>query len=337
MVARFGSGRTDTRQGHSGADERALIRYGILPSDATPISKILLTGAGGFLGGRLARTLAGDGHRVRASVRNLDSAAPIEGAEMVALDLDDRGDQLQRGLEGIDVAYFLVHMMGRSADYAEAETESASRFAAAAKSAGVSRLIYLGGLGDPETSPHLRSRHQTALALRAEGPPLTYFRAAMVIGAASESYILLRSIVDRLVVIPTSSWLDNRSQPIGIRDLLAYLRAAPQTAASSGREVELGGPEVLSHRETVAELARQLGRRPPRNLPIPGITRGVIAAAATAVTRGDAPVAKELVYGLSTDTVVEDPEGMGLFGVAPEHVSIAFQRAIEEEERMGRR
>ena len=201
----------------------------------------------------------------------------------------------------------------------------------------VSRIVYLGGLGDPAVSSHLRSRHETALALQSEGPALTYFRAAMVIGAASESYVLLRSIVDRLVVIPSSRWLDNRSQPIGIRDVLAFLRAAPSTKGTEGREIQLGGPEVLSHRETVDELARQLGRRPPRRLPIPGITPGVIAAAATAVTRGDAPVARELVYGLATDTVVEDGSGMELFDFRPEHVSVAFQRAIEEEERMGRR
>jgi uncharacterized protein YbjT (DUF2867 family) len=302
-----------------------------------PSEKILITGASGFIGGRLARSMAGDGYCVRASVRNPAASGEIDGAEVVGLDLGGDDGQLDRALEGIDVAYFLIHMMGRSDDYAREEAEAAARFAARAKLAGVSRVVYLGGLGDPAVSSHLQSRHETALALEREGPALTYFRAAMVIGSASESYVLLRSIVDRLVAIPSSHWLDNRSQPIGIRDLLAYLRATPATQGTGGREIQVGGPEVLSHRETVDELARQLGRRPPRRLPIPGITPGVIAAAATAVTKGDAPVARELVYGLATDTVVEDGSGMDLFEIEPEQVSVAFQRAIEEEERMGRR
>lgn len=298
--------------------------------------KILVTGAGGFIGTRLARALADDGHAVRASVRDASKAAAIDGSEMASLDLD-HPDQLDRALEGIDTAYFLIHMMGRSADYASAETDSARLFAERAKAAGVSRVVYLGGLGDPSVSGHLASRHQTALALEQQGPPLTYLRAAMVIGAGSESYVLLRSIVERLLVIPNNRWLQNRSQPIGIRDLLAYLRALPDTPASTGREIQLGGPEVLTHRETVDELSRQLGRRPPRGLPMPGVTPGVIAAAAAAVTRGDAPVARELVFGLATDSVVEDESGMELFDLRPEQLSIAFQRAIEDEERMAAR
>ena len=140
-----------------------------------------------------------------------------------------RPETLRGAGEGTDVAYYLVHGMGRGAsdDFEEGERRAAAAFAEMAKREGVGRVVYLGGLGDKPGSKHLRSRHQTALALREVGPPLTYFRAAMVVGAGSESYRTLRYLVERLPAMIAPSWLKTKTQPIAIDDVLDYLAAAP--------------------------------------------------------------------------------------------------------------
>ncbi|MDX6637387.1 MAG: hypothetical protein QOJ01_898 [Solirubrobacterales bacterium] len=294
----------------------------------------LVAGASGFIGSALVAALASDGGEVRSLVRNPDKAGPLRdaGSEIVVADLAREGD-LAAALDGVDVAYFLVHMMEGGAGYEEAETAAARRFGSASTQAGVGRVVYLGGLGNPETSPHLRSRHATAAALAETGPPLSYVRAGMVIGAASESFRLLRSIAERLPAVPDKSWLHHRTQPIGLRDAIRYLRQAPLVEAAAGREIEIGGPDVLSHLELVDLMARELGRRPRRRLSIPVATPGMVAAGAAIVTDGDAAVAAQLTLSLVADTIVEDPSGAALFDIRPESTSVALQRAIEADER----
>jgi uncharacterized protein YbjT (DUF2867 family) len=185
---------------------------------------ILVTGATGFVGGLLARRLLADGFDVRALTRDPDSeyarALAGDGCELAVADLTAH-DGVEEALAGVEAAYFLVHMIGVEDDYPEIERAAASRFARAATLAGVGRVIYLGGLGDPSASRHLAARHAVAETLAREGPPLTYFRAAMVIGSKSESYELLRGIVERLRVLPAPEWLRTETQPIGARDLVA--------------------------------------------------------------------------------------------------------------------
>ncbi len=244
-----------------------------------------------------------------------------------------RPSELRESLLGADVAYYLVHMMSERG-YAEPELEAARAFGSAAREAGVGRIVYLGGLGDDaNASPHLRSRRATAEALRETGPPLTYFRAAMVIGAGSESFVLLKAIAERLPVIPAKDWLEHRSQPIGVREVVRYLKMAPEVAASRGREVQIGGPRAYTHLELVDLMARELGRRQKRKLPLYGATPGVVSAGAAIITRGDDRVAAELTLSLVEDTVVTDPSGAEPFGIVPESVPIALQRALEDEER----
>ena len=296
--------------------------------------RALIAGATGFVGAELAEDLARDDDvelRVLVRDRAEDAGLAAMGAEVHEADLDGDGD-LEAVLEGVDVAYFLVHMMGRGDGWAKREPQAADRFASAATKAGVERLIYLGGLGDPAGSEHLRSREATAEALRDAGPALTYFRAAMVVGARSESFELLRSIVMRLPAIPTPDWLSSRTQPIGVRDVVAYLQQAPRVDASAGREIEIGGPEVFTHLEVVDAMARELGRKPMRKLDVPGATPGAVAAAAGAVTTGNEEVAAAIAAGLPGDTVVTDPSGMELFDIQPESLAVALQRAIEAEE-----
>src|SRR6185436_1111436 len=160
---------------------------------------------------------------------------------------------------------------------------------------GVGRVVYLGGLGDEPRSKHLRSRHQTAVVLREFGPPLTYFRAAMVVGTGSESYKTLRYLVQRLPAMIAPSWLKTRTQPIAIDDVLDYLAAAPRVAGSAGREVQIGGPDVLAYGEMLDRMAAALGtyRRP--KVPVPLLTPWLSSLWIGLITPVDAGVARPLV------------------------------------------
>ncbi len=310
------------------------------PLANNPPMHALIAGATGFVGRRLAAALLADGMEVRCLVRDVTAERARElrraGCEIVSAQLTDE-QGMRAAMEGVDVAFFLVHMMGREVDYPAAEAAAARVFGRAASEAGVDQVVYLGGLGTGSGSRHLESREATAAALREEGPPLTYFRAGMIVGAGSESYVLVRDIVYRLPVVPDAAWLHTRTQPIGVRDVIAYLRRAPLVEAARGCEVQIGGPDVLEPFELIEETARALGRRPPLHVPIPGATPGVVAAGAEAVTTGSAGIASQLAHGLAGDTMVTDPAGMELFDVRPESLEVALQRAVEEDERSSQR
>lgn len=296
----------------------------------------LIAGATGVIGRRLAAALLADGVRVLALVRDPDRARGILGprVELIEADLSEEPD-LAAAMENVEVAYFLVHMIEQGNGYADLERRAAETFATAATAAGVERLIYLGGLGaDIGASPHLDSRHATAEILRELGPPMTYFRAAMIVGNGSESYELLRSIAGRLPALPEPGWLSSNTQPIGLRDVVAYLRDAPNVPASAGREIQIGGPQVLKHLDVIAEFSRETGRRPAFRVPLPdGVASpGLVAAGAASVTSGTRQVAAQLALGLRGDTSVTDPSGAALFEVEPEPLNVAIQRALAEEE-----
>jgi uncharacterized protein YbjT (DUF2867 family) len=297
--------------------------------------RTLIAGATGFVGGRLAAALAGSGAPVRCLVR--DPAKPAAralesaGAELQVGDVGDARSLAGAG-EDVGVAYYLVHAMAGGGDFAERERVGALNFARMAKREGVERVVYLGGLGDESESKHLRSRHQTARVLAAEGPPLTYFRAAMVVGAGSESYRTLRYLVGRLPVMITPSWLRTATQPIGIEAVVEYLRRAPEVPESAGREVQIGGPDVLSYSQMMDRMAIVLGKRPRLKIPVPFITPWLSALWLGLVTPVDVRVARPLVEGLTTATVVTDPSGAAPFGISPEPFDQALRRALAEEE-----
>ena len=296
--------------------------------------RILVTGATGFVGGLLARRLLDDGFEVRCLVRDPGGgpAAGLEaaGCELVVADLT-RDAGLREGLEDVDAAYFLVHMIGGDRDYPAIERAAAGRFARAAREAGVRRTIYLGGLGDEGASRHLAARHEVAAALAAEGPPLVYFRAAVVIGPGSESFELLRGIIERLPALPAPDWLGTKTQPIGVEDLIEYLREALDVDAAAGREVQIGGPEVVTHLELVDEMSAAMGRKPPRPIPMsPEVARpATVAAGAAAVTAGDGEVAAEISRGLTTPTVVTDTRGAELFATRPKPLAAVMAEAVD--------
>jgi len=295
----------------------------------------LVTGATGFVGGRLAGALAQRGGAVRCLVRDRARAAHLEAAGY-ALHEGDVTDvaSLAGAFDDVDVAYYLVHSMGRGSGrggLVGRERAAAAGFAQAARQAGVRRVVYLGGLGERPSSDHLRSRHAAAMALAEHGPPLTYFRAAMIVGAQSESYRTLRSLVERLPVMLAPAWLRTQTQPIGIDDVLAYLVRAPAVDAAAGQEVQIGGPEVLSYAAMLTRMAHALGRRPRPLIPIPLLSPQLSSLWIGLVTPVDAGVARPLVESLSTETFVTDPAPARAFDVDPLGFDEALRRALDEQ------
>ncbi len=295
-------------------------------------TRTLVAGASGFIGARLASALLDSGAGVRCLARDPSRVRGLEraGCEIRRGDVTD-GDSLQGLGQGIDVAYFLVHAMAGGSGFSEREQSGARNFARMAKREGVGRIVYLGGLGDETVSKHLASRHDSALTLAAEGPPLTYFRAAMVVGAASESYRTLRYLVKRLPVMIAPSWLRIATQPIAIDDVVQYLLRAPDVPESLGREVQIGGPDVLAYGAMLDRMALAMGVRPRPKLPVPLITPWLSALWLGLVTPVDTNVARPLVEGLTTETIVTDPSGAEPFGITTLPFDEALKRALQEE------
>ena len=300
------------------------------------VGTALVTGATGFIGGRLAAVLVEAGWEVRGMVRDRAGARARQlertGVALHEADVLDPASLRGAG-RGVDVAYYLIHSMGRGegGDFAANERAAAASFARMARAEGVDRVVYLGGLGDRPESRHLRSRHETALVLAEHGPPLTYFRAGMVVGAQSESYRTLRYLVQRLPAMIAPAWLKHATQPIAIDDTLRYLVQAPSTAASAGREVQIGGPDVLSYGEMLDRMAAVLGLRRRPRIPVPLLTPWLSSLWIGLVTPVDAGIARPLVEGLAVPTVVTDPSGAELFDVQPIGFDEALLRAIADD------
>lgn len=295
---------------------------------------MLIAGATGFVGARLAAALRDSGREVRCLVRSEAKAARLEaeGYEVHRGDVTEAASLAGAGA-GVEVAYYLVHAMAGGGDFAARERLGARNFAQMAAAEGVERVVYLGGLGDERTSKHLRSRAETARVLRAHGPPLTYFRAAMVVGAESESYRTLRYLVGRLPVMVAPAWLKTDTQPIGIDAAVEYLRRAPDVPESAGREVQIGGPDVLTYADMLDRMAQAMEVRRRPKVPVPLVTPWLSSLWLGLVTPVDTTVARPLVEGLTTATVVTDPSGAEPFGIEPESFDETLRRALAEEAR----
>jgi uncharacterized protein YbjT (DUF2867 family) len=297
----------------------------------TPSGPIAITGATGYVGGLLARELRDRGAEVRALARSPAHAQELAqiGCELRRADVLEPAT-LTEALQGAEVAYYLVHAMGRGAGggFVERDLRGASNFAAAAKDAGLERIVYLGGLGGG--TEHLDSRHATADRLGETGVPVTYLRAAAVIGAGSESFRTVLYLVRRLPVMVTPRWTATRTQPIAIADVVAYLAQAGELAEAKGSEVQIGGPDVMTYAEMMDLLAAAMDRRAPLKIPVPALTPWLSSLWVGLVTPVDAGVARPLIEGLATETVVTDPSGIAGFDVEPTPIATAMREALAE-------
>ncbi|MFL5845028.1 MAG: NAD(P)H-binding protein [Solirubrobacteraceae bacterium] len=271
--------------------------------------RVLVTGATGYVGGQLIPVLLERGHEVRALARNPDKADLPEGVEVFKGDVLS-GDGLAAALDGVDVAYYLVHSMGGDGGFAERDRQGAHTFGKAARH--VARVIYLGGLeGEEAPSEHLRSRHEVAKILRRHVDQLVYVRAAMVLGKGSESYVIMSKLVERLPAMIAPRWVDTKTQPVAIRDVVATL-ATLADFEDPPEEVQLGGSDVLTYRQMMRRYALLSGRRPRPMFGVPFFTPGLSSLWVVLVSGVDRGVAVPLVHGLSAEMLVRKPPPPGI-------------------------
>jgi uncharacterized protein YbjT (DUF2867 family) len=302
--------------------------------------RVLVTGATGYIGGRLVPRLLEAGHTVRAFAR--DSArlhGRFSGAEIVEGDLSDR-DSIRRALRDVDAAYYLVHSMSRErADFAAADREAAGAFADAAATSDVKRIVYLGGLGveGATLSPHLRSRQEVGAVLRRGGVPVTEFRAAMIVGAGSVSFEMMRYLTERLPVMIAPKWVSTPCQPIAVRDVLAYLVAAiAQPESGLGDAIyEIGGADVLSYKAMMLQYAKIRGLH--RTLVVvPLFTPRLSSAWVHLVTPIPSRIGRPLIDGLRSPVVVRDGRALRDFPtIRPIGFDEAVRRALDRYATLG--
>ncbi len=285
------------------------------------------------MGGRLVPALETRGYRVRCLARRpeflLNRFTPATG--IVGGDVLDP-DSLRAALDGVHTAYYLVHSMGASGDFEEQDRAGAGNFARAAREQGVRRVIYLGGLGGRELSPHLQSRQEVGGILAAEGPQVVEFRASIVIGSGSLSFEMIRALVNKLPVMVTPGWVRTPTQPIAIDDVIAYLVGGLEFEGEESAVFEIGGPDRVSYGGLMHEYARQIGVR-RLMVPVPFLTTRLSSLWLGLVTPLYARVGKKLIGSLRNETVVHGSTALRTFPVRPLTVREAIARALQAEDR----
>jgi uncharacterized protein YbjT (DUF2867 family) len=311
----------------------------VLPAGPTPASSslALVSGATGYIGGRLIPQLLAADFRVRVVTRrprNLVDRPWHDQVDMVAGDAGD-AESLKQALNGVDVAYYLIHSLGTSEDFESLDRRHARNFAIAARACRISRIVYLGGLY-PEAerlSRHLESRKEVGEILLASGIPTAALRAAVIIGSGSASFEMLRYLTERLPVMITPRWVDTQIQPIAVSDVLRYLLGSATLPPTVNRGFDIGGPDVLTYRQMMADYATIAGLKPRRVAALPLFTPSLSSHWVGLVTPVPNSIARPLVESLINEVVckehdiaayVPDPDG-GLTG-SRQAVELALQR-----------
>ncbi|MDX3535650.1 SDR family oxidoreductase [Streptomyces sp. MB09-01] len=312
---------------------------------ATPATGLhcLVTGAGGYIGGRLVPELLDAGHRVRCLARtpaHLRDHPWAGRAEVVHGDVTDAAS-LRPALQDVDVAYYLVHSLGAGHEFEETDRRAATTFAAEARAAGVARIVYLGGLTprdvpEQELSPHLRSRAEVGRILLGSGVPTTVLRAAVVIGSGSASFEMLRYLTERLPVMVTPSWVGTRVQPIAVRDVLRYLVGSARMPRDVSRVFDIGGPDLLTYRDMMLRYAAVAGLPRRLILPVPVLTPRLSSHWIGLVTPVPAALARPLAESLKYEVVCAEhdirqyvPDGPGTPVPFDRALALALERVKE--------
>ncbi|MCD0482219.1 SDR family oxidoreductase [Streptacidiphilus sp. ASG 303] len=303
--------------------------------DHSPQLNCLVTGATGYIGGRLVPELLSAGHRVRCLARTPSKLRdqPWAGrAEAVRGDVTDP-ESLRSALEGMDVAYYLVHALGTGSSFEETDRRAARAFADAAREAGVRRIVYLGGLApsgvpEEELSPHLRSRAEVGRILLDSGVPTAVLRAAVILGSGSASFEMLRYLTERLPVMVTPSWVNTRIQPIAVRDVLRLLVGAATLPPEVNRTFDIGGPEVLTYREMMQRYAAAAHLRSRVILPVPVLTPRLSSHWVGLVTPVPNSIARPLVESLRHEVVCTEHD-ITRYVPDPPGGPVGFDRAVE--------
>lgn len=292
---------------------------------------ILVAGATGYIGGRLVPLLEAQDVHLRCLARNPDKFRPRvkSTTEVVQGDVLNAAS-LQPAMQGIHSAYYLVHLMAGTKDFEEQDRQAAANFAAAAREARIQRIIYMGGLGDdadPGLSPHLRSRHEVGGILRESGAEVIEFRSAVVVGAGSLSFELVKTLTHRLPIMICPRWLATPTQPIAVDDVLAYLLAARNLPPGPSRIFEIGGADVVSYGDLVRRYAQQKGLR-RWLISVPVLTPYLSGLWLALVTPTAFEVGKHLIEGLRNPTIVHDKSALTVFPIQPMGIEEAVARAI---------
>ncbi len=295
---------------------------------------ILVTGATGYIGGRLVPRLLEEGYRVRCLVRDPARLAGRPWHKAVEIVTGDvlQANTLISAMQGVSAAYYLVHSLGSGSDFYQRDLTAARNYGTAARAAGITRLIYLGGLAEavPGLSEHLRSRQQTGDELRASGVPVTEFRAGVIVGSGSLSFEMIRYLTERVPILICPRWVYTRTQPIGIQDVLHYLVAALTVPEVSGRIIEIGGADVVTYGEMmmIYARARDLKRW---MVPVPVLTPRLSSHWVNLVTPIPAAIARPLIEGLRNESIVRETSARQLFpDIQPVGYRVAVERAIAQ-------
>ncbi len=301
----------------------------------TATRQILLTGATGYVGGRLLSALQATGASIKCLTRKPEYLEGRVSPETIVCQgdiLDQKS--LAKSLQDVDTAYYMIHAIGSAKNFEDQEIQGANNFAQAAKEAGVRRIIYLGGLGNRESeqSQHLRSRHKVGDILRASGLQVIELRASIIIGSGSLSFEMIRSLTEHLPVMIMPKWVQTMAQPIGINDVIHYLLATLEIKTEKNEIIDIGGPDQLTYGDLIREYATQRNLR-RFFIRVPFLTPRISSLWLGLITPLYARIGRALIESIKSPTIIENNRAKELFSIKPTGASEAIRAALANEDR----